>query len=270
MFFIFFSYALSHPGHDHHHHHHHGDEDSDDELDFNPPNFTSSDDPDSPYYVPGKYNPKLHHPVDKDGNLICAKNAYENEYGCQCNDSFPLGDPYDTVQGCYNCKDKCSEYAFCQYPGNCKCFDDYTGDGLKCIQIQPSINFVYRENKTFAKVRMIYASDDQMTEAWCKFEETIVKAIEVDPDYVLCKIPREKDRRILVSISKDRKSWSKEGVLTENVEDTTDYSKNRLCLIIFIISLIILTIILMHAKDPVQTVKQPFAVQKARPRRYIL
>lgn len=267
MFLLFSSLIICHPGHhhDHGHHHHHHDDD-DDEIEFKGANFTRSDDFDSPYYYESEYDPKKYHEVDENGNLICGNNTFVDKYGCHCNDSY-IGDPYDKVEGCYKCNKECSSYASCVYPGNCECYRDYTGDGQKCIQNQPSLNFISRENKTHLMVRIIYASDDELTDAFCKFDETVVHAHSFDQNHISCVIPNTALPNTLVSVSKDGKGWSTETVLHGYTEDNTDKSKNKIYVMIFIVLMVVLTFILSNTKSPQQIKKEPFALQHPRPRR---
>lgn len=205
--------------------------------------------------------------LDEKGQIICGANAYLNETNkqCFCKDEFPFGDPF-MQKGCFKCNNTCSQFATCEYPGNCNCNGEYEGNGIKCIKPFPNILFLKRLNKSFIRLDINYYSDDELKQAYCKVGEKVVKSTNFSNTFIECNIGKT-GVDLDVSISKDGKIWSPVSAYHLTNEDNVDNKPRKtLLVVLFILFMTALTIFMSQAKAPLQEEVQPFIKPKERKR----
>ena len=202
---------------------------------------------------------------DANGTLICGPNAHIEGSICMCNNESYVGNPY-TEEGCYTCKNVCSNYAFCSYPGVCQCFDQYTGNGSKCYQITPDVNAIVELNTTHVLVRHIFRSDSHMTTGFCKFNDAIVQATNITDDSMVCQIPVNLPDQSLFKISTNAESWSDEDVYFEKkTNGVKPRSGNKGLIAVFLLSMLFVSILMSNTKAPKKSEAEPFIQEKPKP-----
>lgn len=157
---------------------------------------------------------------------------------CQCMPGFPFGDP--NGKGCYKCIDQCNKSAKCVYPGKCECEKGLFGDGItECyIPIPFIIDTPPRDLQTAGNehytIRIKPIPKFFPLKAYCKFNDTVVKANSSDSHAIHCITPKLQKGTYFVYASFDNQAYSSNYAIVDVYSDA-GISFSPLNLIIFII-----------------------------------
>ena len=205
---------------------------------------------------------------DENGKPVCGPNATLVESVCECNEGFPFGKA-QSAEGCYNCKEKCSDWGTCEYPGVCQCYAGYYGDGLTCSMLVPNIVGINDEQKGYINILISNNGDIPITEGYCRFGDEVVKAEEADNRHFLCRINTKILHPISLAISSNGKNWTNSPYQysPDYVSNPSTPKSKYFYIVLFVIIMIVLTIALSNAR-PVQTEEyQPFIRERPKKRR---
>lgn len=133
--------------------------------------------------------------------------------------------------------------------GECKCLHGYTGDGIDyCKAETPNIVDVKKENDF-----LVVTTDGLIidaTDAFCKINRKISKAISIEDNLIRCSIPEDENEKLLVAVSYDRKDWSMKyefsnKIVDQNVElgevnNLSDLIIKTVVIVIIVIALVFL------------------------------
>ena len=210
---------------------------------------------------------------DEKGNILCGPNTVKIENNCICNDSFVHGNPF-SKEGCFNCPTNCSAYSTCMYPGECMCNYDYVGDGYKCVLQKPSINGI-KEDNDLLYINIEYPSDGTIEGGFCRFGSVTTNAVSANNTFFICKIPISiPNEPIPLMVSIDGSAWSDDSIRYEKQSTTVPKDntfKGKILIIIFIISMVLITLLLSNAKPVKVDEVEPFIKEKPRkPRRMVI
>ena len=202
---------------------------------------------------------------DDNGNPICGDNAKYIDNHCVCDEGFFYGDPRSEL-GCYNCADNCSQYAQCIYPGHCECNALYTGNGTFCKFNTPSILSVHEVEDNLLLVNIYFPSDTQITMAFCKFGDIVVQGKNLSNKRMFCEIPKNIPEHCVFKISENTEDWSSDSIIYESkVRDQAPGKKNTGLIIVFALSMVVVSILMFNTKAPQKIESQPFIKEKPKP-----
>ena len=208
---------------------------------------------------------------DENGKPVCGPNAkLEGDY-CECYDEFPYGKP-QSKEGCFKCVEQCSDWATCEYPGECQCYSGYVGDGKNCSMLVPNIAGINDDIKGYLKVLLDYSGDTHIYQGFCRFGDEVVKAEEADDHHFLCRMKTKIVQPTSLQISANGKDWTDSPYqYNPDYESTPPTPKSKyFYIILFVVIMVALTIALSNAR-PVQTEEyQPFIKERPRRRREVV
>ncbi|EAY04580.1 hypothetical protein TVAG_233160 [Trichomonas vaginalis G3] len=262
MFFAFFLIrALSEEAQD----------DTDMTVESQPENFV----PEGDYYDRYMRNPygydeygyDYEQAYDEKGKPICGPNAEKVKGHCKCKDGFDYGNPR-SVQGCYNCKG-CSNWASCNYPGECKCYYGYEGNGSFCRQEKVSVKGIGDPVNGVINVSLNFDSDGEIESGFCRFGGFTSKALFACRDYFTCQLPTEIPPVVPVQVSLDGEKWSDDSIVYQprSKEDIKHKPKsNLLMVLVFIVCMALLSLLLLNTKPVHNEERRPFIEQRRRPK----
>ena len=194
---------------------------------------------------------------------LCGPNTTSVNGECVCLPEFPSGDPYSS-DGCYVCLENCSEFAYCAFPGVCKCNSDM-GNGTYCYSNYITANSIKELPHNIIAVGIQFDSDSQLQTAFCRFGDIIVQGQNVTNDLFYCEVPRDMIPNCPFSVSIDTSSWS-DPLIFDVKGNTEKLPKSKTGLsIIFIFSMVILSILMFNTKAPQKSESQPFIKEKPKP-----
>ena len=157
---------------------------------------------------------------DSDFEMFNYKSKKNQKYKNNKNKEFDLFDGNDVNKHRPNnnvnskCTNKCHEHATCVM-GKCKCLHGYFGDGENYCNLKtPKILEITKENDI-----LIISIDDfiiDATEAFCKVDKKVEKAISIEDNFIRCFIPMVANDKSLVSVSFDGKKWSDKVKISDN------------------------------------------------------
>ena len=202
---------------------------------------------------------------DENGVPICGENAEFVNNQCECKEGFLYGDPRSEL-GCYNCKDKCSSYADCIYPGHCECSALYTGNGTFCKFNTPSITSVKEVGDSLLLVSIYYPSDQPLTMGFCKFGDIVVQGKNVSSTQMYCKIPQNIPEHCVFKISENTDEWTTDSIIYESkVSDQVPGKKNTGMIVVFALSMLVVSVLMFNTRSPQRIEAHPFIREKPKP-----
>ena len=206
--------------------------------------------------------------LDENGKPLCGDNAEIVDRKCVCKKGYPHGNPR-TYPGCYRCKDKCSRYGRCVHPGNCECQYGYEGNGTWCTADKPSVKAISDVIDGKINATTNFESDDQMHEGFCKFGDIITPAVFACNQYLTCTVPDRLQDQVIFQVSYDGEKWSDSSVVFQNNDNLVPPSgaaSNKVLVIVFIGSMIVLVILLYNSKPVEVEEAQPFIRERPKPK----
>ena len=135
---------------------------------------------------------------------------------CACENWYEFGDPSKSL-GCWQCRQLCLSNSHCAYPGICKCLPGFIKSqyNSECYPIAPNIISITPEKipitgRYFINITFGFNANITFTDGFCKFGDEIVKGIVLLPSILTCLSPPRNASIINLSISFDKKTWSRE------------------------------------------------------------
>ena len=198
------------------------------------------------------------------GEVICGANATAIDETCVC---FPgyVGNPQYGGE-CYKCLENCSQYAYCVPPGVCECLSEYEGNGTYCVLAAPIIHAMTRVNNSLV-VSISFPSDSNIIKGFCRFEGKVVDADVATKMQFICPIPPETKQHSIFQISIDGQHWTMDNLIYEDqskIERTSNGLSRNITIIVFILSMIGLTLLLANSKPVNRDEIVPFIQEKPR------
>ena len=196
--------------------------------------------------------------------IICGANATAVDNDCVCLPGYS-GNPY-TGGECYKCLENCSQYAYCVSPGVCECHSEYEGNGTYCELTKPMIHSMTKVNKTLV-VGISFPSDSDITKGFCMFDGNIVEAQIATKLQFICPIPPNIKEQTILQISINGKTWTSSNMIFEDhsqMQKPPSIKSRNIVVIIFILSMIGLTLLLANSKPVSNDEVVPFIKEKPR------
>ncbi|EAY04717.1 hypothetical protein TVAG_059150 [Trichomonas vaginalis G3] len=201
---------------------------------------------------------------DKNGNLICGANAFSpDNQSCQCTDSFPEGNPYDS-SGCYKCDKKCSLWAGCYRDNTCRCMYGFKGNGTFCESEYVKLERIEPVKGRKLNITFTFQSDSELDTLYCKFDSTIVRGYDVTSNNAICDIPAGVDSRFAFAISKNPTNFEQDNTIYDIPKKENMRSRKKMG-IIFIISMVVVSIFLSNTKQPKKQLQRKIVKELPKP-----
>jgi len=144
---------------------------------------------------------------------------------CRCAEGFPFGDP-DSLEGCFNCINKCHLNGQCVAKNVCKCIPGYIGDGfLKCFPRFPLPIYSFPNQSSISGgnlISIILSNITNVKSPYCRFGDLIVSGNLLNETTIQCLNPSSNPGRIELRVSDDSNDWNLPGIPFYYVNNGSD------------------------------------------------
>lgn len=148
---------------------------------------------------------------------------------CHCKPGFITDDNFNK-KGCWKCSIKCHPFAICAFQDDCRCNEEFIGDGVTfCRRPIPIIQkLLQKQLLSNGETLLTIGYQDENIKGvqqfrakkfFCQVDSLILKAKHFTRTELQCQIPKTIQGDTNLSISYDSYNWSKDQILV-NLDNT--------------------------------------------------